>query len=177
MTKSKTTKGNPGKANASNARKKDVQLCATCQRDVEEACIGCDTCERWVHSTEMCSGLPKKLLDAITEHDGSGISFSCTLCRLGKPKAPSSPGHPQPNQPGTGSATAPPSLPHGSMMDLKMQLFQQIQGIWSNLQPLTEQMKNLSSLQCSQSFHVCSSSTEPSLACLATQCRVQDCYP
>ena len=60
------------------------QLCGTCNVDVGDSPIGCDDCETWVHSTEMCSGLPETVLDAILEYDGHGIKFQCMNCRLGK---------------------------------------------------------------------------------------------
>ena len=105
---------------------KGPHLCVTCQRDVaEDASIACDSCERWIHTTEMCTGLPRKLLDALVEHDGSGINFLCTLCRISKQKGASS-----------------SSQSQGPMMvELIMQLFQQIQGICMNPQALTEQAR------------------------------------
>ena len=98
----------------------ETQPCATCQKDVVDACIGCDSCERWVHDTEMCSGLPQKLINAIAEHDGAGISFYCTLCRITRQKASSSSS----------------SQSQGPMIELIMQLFQQIQGNVANLRKL-----------------------------------------
>ena len=97
----------------------------TCQKDVVGACISCDSCERWVHDTEMCSGLPQKLIDAIAEHDGAGISFYCTLCRITRQKA----------------SFSSSSQSQGPMIELIMQLFQQIQGVCASLQALTEQVK------------------------------------
>ena len=85
MTRSKTKKGAPT-AEVSNGGESGTQPCATCQKDVG-ACIGCDSCEQWVHDTEICSGLPKKLINAIAEHDGARISFYCTLCRITRQKA------------------------------------------------------------------------------------------
>ena len=128
MTRSKTKKSAPA-AEVSKGGESETQPCATCQKDVVDACIGCDSCERWVHDTEMCSGLPQKLIDAIAEHDGAGISFYCTLCRITRQKASSSSS----------------SQSQGPMIELIMQLFQQIQGVCANLQALTDQVKNLSS--------------------------------
>ena len=62
------------------------QLCGTCNLDVGEDPIGCDDCQTWVHGTEMCSGLPQDVLDAILKHGGHRIKFSCMKCRLGNPQ-------------------------------------------------------------------------------------------
>ena len=102
-----------------------VQLCASCSKDVGDDPIGCDTCEHWVHSTEMCSGLPQKVIDAIAEYDGRGISFSCTKCRIRKES--SSSGNLQP-----------------LMTELMDQLFQQLRGLCSTVQGLVDQVKALS---------------------------------
>ena len=144
MARKKNLKTAPPKANVKNAKPKEVDACATCMKDVVgNACIGCDSCERWVHNTEMCSGLPRKLLDAITEHDGSGIAFYCTLCRISRQKVQSS----------------SPSQAQGLMTELIMQLFQQIQGICSSVQALTEQVKNVSvSPSTSQTLNSCPAS-------------------
>ena len=39
-----------------------TQYCNSCSKEVLDGCIGCDRCEKWVHGTEMCAGLPKKSL-------------------------------------------------------------------------------------------------------------------
>ena len=59
-----------------------TQLCGTCCKDVGDDAIGCDECEVWVHSTEMCSGLSLSMIQAIERYDGAGIKFVCTKCRL-----------------------------------------------------------------------------------------------
>lgn len=50
MTRSKTKKSAPT-AEVSKGGESETQPCATCQKDVVDACIGCDSCERWVHLT------------------------------------------------------------------------------------------------------------------------------
>ena len=49
--------------------------------------IGCDECEVWVYSTELCSGLSEDLIHAILSYGGEGIRFICMTCRL-KPAVP-----------------------------------------------------------------------------------------
>ena len=51
-----------------------VARCGTCAQEVDDRCIGCDKCEVWVHGTEMCSGLPQNVIDAILEYSGEGIN-------------------------------------------------------------------------------------------------------
>ena len=102
-----------------------TQSCITCSKDSGDSWIGCDTCGRWVHSTEMCSGLPQKVIDALIEHDGRGIDFVCTKCRVRRES--SSTGNPQP-----------------LMIELMDQLFQQLKGLCSTVQGLVDQVKTLS---------------------------------
>ena len=47
-----------------------VECCGSHTQTVGDQCIGCDKCEQWVHETEMCSGLPKKVIDIILEYSG-----------------------------------------------------------------------------------------------------------
>ena len=104
---------------------KDVQHCVSCSKVANDSAVGCDICERWVCNTEMCSGLPKQLLDAINAYDGGGISFICIKCRIERQNTPSK-AQPQ-------------------MMELISQLFQQMQGICNTLQGLVEKVNLLSS--------------------------------
>ena len=101
------------------------QYCISCSKEVGEKSFGCDTCEHWVHETEMCSGLPQKVIDAITQYDGSGISFVCTKCRIRKES--SSSGNLQP-----------------LMTQLMDQIFQQLRGLCSTVQGLVDQARALS---------------------------------
>lgn len=103
------------------------QLCGTCNVDVGDSPIGCDDCETWVHSTEMCSGLPRNVLDAILEYDGQGIKFQCMNCRLGK-------------QQGRQSVS---SGADSEMKETLRQLFQQFRGMCAILTDLTSQVKAL----------------------------------
>ena len=76
-------------------------------------------------NTEMCSGLPQKVIDAIMEYDGSGINFVCTKCRIRRET--SSTGNPQP-----------------LMIELMDRLFQQLKGLCSTVQGLVNQDETLS---------------------------------
>ena len=107
-----------------------VQNCISCSKDVGEAAIGCDKCECWVHNTEMCSGLPQHVIDAIVKYDGAGISFICLNCRLDRGKSPS------------GGLTA--------SKDVIAQLSQQIKGICAIVRELVEQVKVLTSVAPAQ---------------------------
>ena len=103
-----------------------VQHCVSCSKDVGEDAIGCDRCEHWVHNTEMCSGLPQRVLDAITEYDGRGINFVCTKCRILRESSASNNAQPL-------------------MMELVTQIFQQMKGLCSTVQNLVDQVKMISS--------------------------------
>lgn len=103
-----------------------TQFCASCSKDVGDDPIGCDHCERWVHSTEMCSGLPQKVIDAITEYEGRGINFVCTKCRLRRESSVSNNAQPL-------------------MTELLTQIFQQMKGLCNTVQNLMDQVKDLSS--------------------------------
>ena len=60
----------------------EESLCGTCNVDLGNDPIGCDKCETWVCSTDMCSGLPQNVIDTIIQYDGSGIQFVCLKCRV-----------------------------------------------------------------------------------------------
>ena len=96
--------------------------------DAGDSAIGCDKCEHWAHSTEMCSGLPQRVIDAISEYDGRGINFVCTKCRLKQECSSSKPNQAQP-----------------LMMELITQIFQQMKGLCNTVQSLMEQVKTVSS--------------------------------
>ena len=106
------------------------QHCGSCSREVLDGCIGCDRCETWVHGTEMCAGLPSKVIEAILEHDGQGISYFCLKCRIARAseleKSPSQ---------------RKDDLSSGTLA----QIFQQMQGLCSAVAELTAQVKALSS--------------------------------
>ena len=105
---------------------KGIQLCVSCSRDVGENPIGCDKCEHWVHCTEMCSGLPQRMIDAIIEYEGTGISFVCTKCRIKRESSSSNNAQPL-------------------MVELVTQIFQQMKGLCNTVQSLMDQVKVLSS--------------------------------
>ena len=65
-----STRNVASRPEAENESPDGVQLCVSCSKDVGDAAIGCDKCEQWVHSTEMCSGLPQRVIDTIMEYDG-----------------------------------------------------------------------------------------------------------
>ena len=98
--------------------------CICCSKGAGDTAIGCDMCERWVHNTEMCSGLPQHMLDAIAKYDGAGINFICTKCRLDR-----------------GSSPSKQQMPS----EVITQLFQQIKGLCSTVNELVNQVKALTS--------------------------------
>lgn len=104
-----------------------AQLCGTCDTDVGDSAIGCDECETWVHDSEMCSGLPQDMIDAIARHNGEGIKFVCTKCRI------------------KSSSTRPSSQSGRSdsqVVELVAQLFQQLRGLCGSVQYLLELSKS-----------------------------------
>ena len=102
-----------------------VQLCVSCSKDVGDNPIGCDVCDRWVHATEMCSGLPQRVIDTIMNYDGRGINFVCTKCRILKESSASNNAQPL-------------------MLELVQQIFQQMKGLCNTVQNLMDQVKTLS---------------------------------
>lgn len=108
-----------------------TQYCVSCSKVADDDVIGCDSCERWVCSTVMCSGLPQQLLNAINEYSGDGIQFICMQCRISRQSSPTKSSQTQ-------------------MMELISQLFQQVQGICTTLQGLTDKVTLLTSKPISQ---------------------------
>ena len=92
----------------------------------DDSGIGCDSCERWVCNTVMCSGLPQQLLNAINDYSGDGIQFICMQCRISRQRSPT-------------------KSPQTQMMELISQLFQQVKGICTTLQGLTDKVTFLTS--------------------------------
>lgn len=124
--KSASTSSSATNQDAPAAQQPDgVQNCVSCSKDVGNTPIGCDKCERWVHDTEMCSGLPQHMIDAIAKYDGAGISFICLNCRLDRGKSRSD------------NPTA--------SNDVIAQLSQQIKGICAVVKELVDQVKVLTS--------------------------------
>ena len=117
----------PAKVDTSDGQ----QLCGTCSVDVGMSPIGCDECETWVHGTEMCSGLPKDVLDAILKYDGHGIKFSCMKCRL------------KPQSKANSSSGADKEI-RGTLQ----QLFQQFCGMCTVLTELSSQVKAFTQDNC-----------------------------
>ena len=74
--------------------------CGMCDQDLDSAnCIGCDTCESWLHANEMCTGLPQALIKSLLDYGGTGVRFVCSKCRVSScdPRAAAAPsGSPQP---------------------------------------------------------------------------------
>ena len=73
---------------------REVNCCGTCTQAVGDDCIGCDKCEEWVHGSEMCSGLPQKVIDVILEYSGEGINYMCMKCRVKQASSTSQHGSP-----------------------------------------------------------------------------------
>ena len=99
-----------------------AQVALCCTIFFMSLCLYVFKCEHWVHATEMCSGFPQRVIDAILEYDGRGISFVCTKCRIRSES--SSTGNTQP-----------------LMIELMDQLFQQLRGLCSTVHGLVEQVK------------------------------------
>ena len=110
------------------------QVCGTCSRDPGDNPIGCDECEVWVHGTEMCSGLPSHLIEAILSYGGEGIKFICMKCRLNT-SAPDK---------GDGSdPTDKSTQEHSHLIGTIQQLFQQFQGMCNMIANLSDELKHL----------------------------------
>ena len=126
----------PGKKGKRGARKSQSgeQVCGTCSRDPGDNPIGCDECEVWVHSTEMCSGLPEDLIHAILNYGGEGIRFICMTCRL-KPSPPA--------QAEGSASTAGTGQDQVHLIGTIQQLFQQFRGMCSMIADLSDQFKHL----------------------------------
>lgn len=122
--------GSSGAGSASGSPKGDSaeDACMTCSNDAGNDAIGCDKCKMWVHNSEMCSGLPQSLLDAIKEYGGRGINFVCTKCRIQTETDGSSTGGIQP-----------------LVIELVNQIFQQMKGLCSAVQNLTDRVTELAS--------------------------------
>ena len=113
--------GVPPKKKCSKADQSGVQYCVSCTKVADDSVVGCDTCERWVCNTVMCSSLPQQLLDAINDYEGDAITFICIQCRIARQGSPTKASQTQ-------------------MIELVGQLFQQIQGICTTLQGLTDKV-------------------------------------
>ena len=111
-----------GKRGKKGAKKPQTgkQVCGTCSRDPGDNPIGCDECEVWVHGTEMCSGLPSHLIDAILSYGGKGIKFICMKCRLNTPASDQEEGSDHTDKSGR---------EHSHLITTIQQLFQQFQGM------------------------------------------------
>ena len=130
-----------------------VECCGTCAQTVGDQCIGCDKCERWVHGTEMCSGLPQKVIDAILEYSGEGISYMCMQCRVTRASNTSHSGSP-----------ASRSQSENFMADTLGQLFQQIRGMSTILANLTKEVKAIASQRTPSSTEIPLPEAAPALA-------------
>ena len=106
------------------------QHCGSCSKEVLDGCIGCDRCETWVHGTEMCAGLPAKVIEAILEHDGQGINYFCLKCCIARA-----------SELEKSHSKCKDDLSSGTLA----QLFQQMQGLCSAVAELAAQVKALSS--------------------------------
>ena len=119
--------GASGQSDPPNVR--PIENCGTFAQAVDDHCIGCDKCELWVHATEMCSGLPQKVIDVILEYSGEGINYMCMKCRVARAS----------NTSRGGSPTKSESF----MADTLGQLFQHLRGMSSILTNLSAQVKAL----------------------------------
>ena len=108
-------------------------LCGTCNLLVGDNSIGCDKCEVWLHATEMCSGLPQKVIDVILEYSGEGINYMCMKCRVTRASTA-----------GQGSGGSPSARADKFMADTLQQLFQQLRGMTTVLSSLSAEVRTLS---------------------------------
>lgn len=127
------------------------QVCGTCSRDPGDNPIGCDDCEVWVHGTEMCSGLPMDLIEAILNYGGEGIKFICMRCRL-KP--------PSPSGDGAGSSAAT-DKDQSHLVGTMQQMFQQFRGMCNIISDLSDEMKCLAKAIKSPPAQSLGQATEP----------------
>lgn len=68
----------------------EVFYCVTCRFPVlnnEEGGIACDECDHWCHGSQVCSGLPNDFVKEMLKHQGKGVKYVCTKCRLITPTA------------------------------------------------------------------------------------------
>ena len=121
-----------GASTRSNITPTDQSLCGTCNVDLGNDPIGCDKCEMWVCSTEMCSGLPQNVIETIIQYDGSGIQFVCLKCRVSLTTAGCS----------TRTSNYQPQL-----AEIITQLAQQIKGICCELRELKAHVQGLTQAQ------------------------------
>ena len=105
-------------------------ICGTCGDDVGPNPVGCDKCEQWVHGTQMCSGLPQDLLDAILKYQGDGIQFVCMRCRVDQV---------------TARGNSPSGHTDPQLAETVKQLHTQVRGMCSAIRELVSQVKALSS--------------------------------
>ena len=59
--------------------------CVTCRFPVFSDDVGgiaCDDCNQWCHGSQLCTGLPTDFVKEVLKHQGKGIKYSCTKCRL-----------------------------------------------------------------------------------------------
>ena len=108
----------------------EVSFCGTCAKTLDDDPIGCDKCETWVHGSEMCSGLPKDVIDVILGYSGEGINYVCMNCRVLR----------------ASGATGSPSVKADNFMaETLAQLFQQMRGMCAVLTDLAAQVHTMSS--------------------------------
>ena len=142
-------RGRSASARSNHVTPTDQSLCGTCNVDLGNDPIGCDKCETWVCSTEMCSGLPQNVIDTIIHYDGSGIQFVCLKCRVSLTSA-------------GGSTRATNYQPQ--LAEIITQLAQQIKGICCELRDLKAHMQGLTQAQQSAQTNAPSPSAHTSSA-------------
>lgn len=108
----------------------EVSFCGTCAKTLDDNPIGCDKCETWVHGSEMCSGLPKDVIDVILGYSGEGINYVCMNCRVLR---------------ASGATGSPSAKADNFMAETLAQLFQQMRGMCAVLTDLAAQVRTMSS--------------------------------
>ncbi|XP_050717498.1 uncharacterized protein LOC126999210 [Eriocheir sinensis] len=56
--------------------------------------IACDECNEWCHGSQTCTGFPSVFVKEVLKHQGKGVKYVCTRCRLASPVNSSSPANP-----------------------------------------------------------------------------------
>ena len=113
--------------------------------------IGCDSCEKWVHSTEMCSGLPTDLIHAILDYGGEGIKFICMRCRLNPPSVSGD----------DSDAAASTAQNQAHLIGTIQQMFQQFRGMCQMISELSDELRNLAQSMKSQAKNATQSPEPP----------------
>ena len=112
----------------------DHASCGICGHKISnQSCIGCDKCDSLVHGTQMCSGLPEKVVKNIIDYNNVGVAYICFECRKSKIA--------------TKKSTRSSSHEHDTDNSLLFnQLFETIKGLSNTVQTLFNEVKAMSQI-------------------------------